>query len=111
MPQTARTDVSALEMVEFRSQEGISADEMLDKASRLHGVLADMDGFIERYLAQGDDGMWVDLVYWRDLASARAAADAVMKIPAAQEFFALIDQESMRFVHLEIRSAFTQRLG
>ena len=108
---TAPADASTLEMVEFRGKEGVSSAEMLDKASRLHGVLADMDGFIERHLAQGDDGKWVDLVYWRDLASARAAADAVMKIPAAQEFFALIDQESMRFVHLEIRSAFTQRVG
>ena len=109
MTQSKSTNASTLEMVEFRSKEGVSDSEMLEKSSRLHKALNGMDGFIERYLTHGEDGIWVDLVYWSDLASARTAANAVMNIPVAQEFFALIDEQTMRFIHLQICSKFTQR--
>lgn len=36
---------------------------------------------------------------WKDLPSAKAAAEKAMSIPKCGEFFGLIDQDQMQFMH------------
>jgi hypothetical protein len=58
-----------------------------------------MPGFVDRKLGVSEDGQYLDLVTWKDLYAAKTAADKVMQIPACLEYFGLIDESGMQFMH------------
>ncbi|MFA5951033.1 MAG: hypothetical protein WC807_12200 [Hyphomicrobium sp.] len=91
-----------LELVTFKANSGVTADQMVAAALAVTPLLRNYDGFISRSFAAADGGTWIDAVYWRDRAAAEHAAKVVMQAPVAQAYFALIDQESMVFKHADI---------
>jgi len=58
-----------------------------------------MPGFISREFGASEDGKYIDVVHWKDLSSAKAVTEKVMGIPKCGEFFGLIDQNQMQFMH------------
>jgi hypothetical protein len=56
---------------------------------------------VRRELLRGDQGLWVDVVHWRSLSEALAAAEQFPTLPSAQVFGSLMDGESIRMMHLE----------
>lgn len=93
---------TTLELVTFKPMAGTSDEKLRSAAHAVTPVLESYPGFIRRTLAQADDGTWIDSVYWRDRKSAEQAAEAIMHVPVAQAFFALIDQQTMVFRHAGI---------
>ena len=96
--------MKTLELVTFKANEGVSDQEIIEKGLGLTAVLDVMPGFLDRQFAKTDDGEWVDAVTWDTKENAEAAAKAVMEIPQAGAFFALIDQSTMAFRHAAIQS-------
>ncbi len=89
----------AIEVVVFKAKAGVSDSQLQTAALAVTHILKEMPGFISREFGASEDGQYIDIVYWKDLPSAKAAAEKVMGIPKCGEFFSLIDQNQMQFMH------------
>ena len=89
----------AIEVVVFKAKAGVSDSQLQTAALAVTPILKEMPGFISREFGASEDGKYIDVVHWKDLPSAKAAAEKVMSIPKCGEFFGLIDQNQMQFMH------------
>ncbi|MEW6314402.1 MAG: hypothetical protein AB1513_10270 [Pseudomonadota bacterium] len=89
----------AIEVVVFKAKAGVSDSQLQIAALAVTPILKEMPGFISREFGASEDGKYIDIVHWADLPSAKAAAEKVMSIPKCGEFFGLIDQNQMQFMH------------
>ncbi len=89
----------AIEVVVFKTKAGVSDSQLQTAALAVTPILKEMPGFISREFGASEDGKYIDVVHWKDLPSAKAAAEKVMSIPKCGEFFGLIDQNQMQFMH------------
>ena len=89
----------AIEVVIFKAKPGVSDSQLRTAALAVTPILKEMPGFISREFGTSEDGQYIDIVHWKDLPSAKTAAEKVMKIPKCGEFFGLIDQNQMQFMH------------
>lgn len=89
-----------LELVVFRVKEGVARDRLLGTVDAVSDWIAEQPGFISRELLDGaEDGRWVDLVWWRTLDEAHAAAERAMASESCAPMFSLIDMESTLMLH------------
>ena len=79
-----------LETFTFRLLPGSDAQAFLASARQTEPLLRQRPGFRRRLLTE-DQGQWGDHVEWRDMASAMAAAEAVMQDADFALFLAMID--------------------
>lgn len=93
---------NTLELVIFESKPGISTEQMIAASRKMTSALSDLDGYVSRAFWQSSDGLWVDTVYWENLLTAEAAAEAILSIPAAAEFLALIEESTITMRHAQI---------
>jgi|SRR5882724_8445965 len=89
----------AIEVVIFKAKSGTPDSQLRAAATVVTAILKEMAGFISRELGVSEDGQYIDVVHWKDLASAKAAAEKATSIPECGEFFGLIDQSQMQFMH------------
>jgi hypothetical protein len=89
----------AIEVVIFKAKAGVSESQLCAAALAVTPILSEMPGFISREFGTSEDGQYIDIVRWIDMPSAKAAAEKVMGIPKCGEFFGLIDQNQMQFMH------------
>jgi hypothetical protein len=91
MSKTMAVGTTVVEWAPFRLKPGIDEATLLDRSARLQEeFLSHQQGFVRRELLKGDDGGWVDLVYWTDQASADAIMSALGNSAAAGAYFALM---------------------
>lgn len=90
------------EIVTFRLLPGVDEDGFLAAARATEMPVASQPGFLRRSLSRDADGLWTDCIEWRDMASAEAAARAVMALPEFGAFAAAIDPEGMTLRHAPV---------
>jgi antibiotic biosynthesis monooxygenase (ABM) superfamily enzyme len=91
-----------LELVVFRLVEGASREQLLGTVDAVSAWIAERPGFIARELVHDADGdRWVDVVWWRTMDDAKAAAELAMTSDSCAPMFALIDMESTLMIHGE----------
>lgn len=88
-----------IEVVTFAVNAGVNEKQLLAAANKINSDLEKQAGFISRNIAFDKTGEWVDIIHWRNLASAESAAKNMMQNEKAVEFFSLIDQNKMKMVH------------
>ncbi len=87
------------EIVTFRLQSGTDEVDFLRAAQATEAPLAAQPGFLRRSLCRDDTGQWTDYVEWRDLASARAAAELMIALPEFGTFVAAMDPDTLSMRH------------
>ena len=101
-----------VEWAPFRVRTGVTERELIEAAAAMQSDFLEIqDGYVRRELLQGADGLWCDLVYWRDDASAKAAMEQAMENAVCRAYFALmrgVDQEDpgAALLHLRVRRAY-----
>lgn len=90
---------AVVEIVTFTVNSGVSETQLIAAANKINADLAKQAGFISRNLAYDKAGEWVDIIHWRNLASAESAAQHMMQNEKVGEFFALIDQSKMKMAY------------
>ena len=86
-----RADSVVIEWAPFRAASGVSDAALLAESDALQrGFLVGQRGFVRRELLRGEDGQWIDLVYWEDQASADEAMRAANASPACSRYFQLM---------------------
>jgi Antibiotic biosynthesis monooxygenase len=92
-----------IEIVQFRLKDGAHEEAFQEASESMEeGFARRQPGFLNRSLARGDEGTWVDVVFWQDLKSAVDAAEAFMGSEACMPFFGMIDEDSVRLSHYEV---------
>lgn len=101
MENVVNKEVGTIELVIFKTKPEITKKEFIEAAIAVNPIVEKFEGYISRNLAVDKDGTWTDIVYWTDLESADHAAQEIMKSETCQKFFEMIDEESMKFRHLQ----------
>lgn len=91
-----------VEIVLWKAKAGVSTEEAKTAIASLNDFVKTHAGFISRKTALSEDGRFVDIIYWTDLASALAASEKAMQNEKALKVFSTIDEEDMIFQHFEI---------
>ncbi|RRI00685.1 hypothetical protein EH240_16790 [Mesorhizobium tamadayense] len=90
-----------LEIVSFRLKPEAEADFVAN-----NGVVTDwlacQPGFLSRHLGKREDGNWIDVVRWRSLEQARAAAERIMAEIGDCEAMQAIEPASVAMSHAAV---------
>ncbi len=92
-----------IEVVEFKLNDGVDAETFIKAANDTVEFVESLDGFIKRSLSQGEDGIWMDIVEWRDMASAKSAAEKFPQAEEAKALCSMIKMQTAKMQHLKIR--------
>jgi hypothetical protein len=89
-----------LELVVFKLHDGVTRDQFLPTVDTVSEWAKQQPGFISRELCySGAEDKWIEVVWWRTLHDAEAAAEAAMSSASCAPMFALIDMDQMQFLH------------
>jgi antibiotic biosynthesis monooxygenase (ABM) superfamily enzyme len=89
-----------VELVVFGLKDGVTRDQFLASVDAASAWVQTQPGFIAEdltYAAAGD--RWIEIVRWKTLEQAEAAAQAAETDPACAPMFGLIDMDDMLFLH------------
>ena len=93
---------NVVEIVLFKPKAGVTDEALVKAAAGIDEFTQDQAGFLKRELAQTEDGQWIDIVHWTDMASAHHAAEAAMSSPICLPFFSLIDESTINMNHYTV---------
>jgi hypothetical protein len=95
-----------LELVVFELRPGTSRERFLAAAEPVSAWIAEQPGFVSRELSFDAAGeRWIEVVWWRTMEAARAAAELATTSESCAPMFALIDMDSALMVHGELALA------
>jgi hypothetical protein len=95
-------DGNVVELVVVGLRPGTSGEEFLGTVDAVSSWIAEQPGFVSRSLVEDrDGGRWIDVVWWRSMQEAQAAAERAMSSASCAPMFGLIDMESTLMVHGE----------
>lgn len=86
---------STIEIVEFSLNDCSELAAFLDAQKAFDAVLAEVDGFYYRTLIQNSAYTFTDIVHWESEAKAKAALEALMPLPEAQDLMRFVDEASV----------------
>jgi hypothetical protein len=92
-----------LELVVFKLAEGVPRERFLETVDGVSAWAREQPGFISRdlsYDAEGD--RWVEVVWWRTMDDAHAAAERAMQSEACAPMFGLIEEESTLMIYADL---------
>ncbi|WP_292472399.1 antibiotic biosynthesis monooxygenase [Mesorhizobium sp.] len=90
-----------LEIVSFRLKPDAAAD-FIAQNGVVTDWLARQPGFLSRHLGERADGSWVDVVRWRSLEQAQAAAQRIMAEIGDCEAMRAIEPASVAMSHTQV---------
>ena len=93
-------DNSTIELVTFRTKEGVSNQEFEAAGANLESFLHEQTGFLYRSLSVDEDGLWHDIVYWKTMADAENAAENFKQNEAGMALMEMIDMNTARMRHM-----------
>ncbi|MDW3195589.1 MAG: hypothetical protein R8G66_24650 [Cytophagales bacterium] len=94
-------ETKIVELVLFNLNDGVSLEEGKKAMKALNEFVSQQAGFVSRKTSVAEDGQFLDLVFWTDLQSAKAASEKAMQEQSIMPHFSVINQESMTFKHFE----------
>jgi len=97
-----------IEVVLFEVFEGYSEEQVETAFASLNDIIKLYPGFLRRTTAKNGEGKYMDILYWTDMKSAKAAASDIMKNQNAAAIFNIIKPESMQMYHFNAFNNFEE---
>jgi len=91
-----------LEIVTFTVRPEAREAFLAGRPAAIGAIAGRFPAFVDARLAEGEDGVWTDIVRWRNLEDAQAAAQSFPEIPEAAAWAAHI-AEVRELRHAAIR--------
>ncbi len=91
-----------IEQVQYKLKQDASENDLIDSSNRLNLWVKAQAGFLYRSLAKSSEGVWTDIVYWKDMESALNASKAFGSTPEGQAMMEFIDGSTVIMQHLEV---------
>lgn len=86
-----QTDTMTVEWAPFDVLEGVSDAQLIEAANTIEqDFLSQQKGYIRRELLKGEQGKWVDLVYWSSPDLAHQAMEKASQSEACMQYFSLM---------------------
>ena len=102
---TSQTN-TVVETVFYKLASGVSRDAFLTANGVMTDWLSRQKGFQYRSLSQKEDGTWVDIVYWENMAAADAAeASFKIEMPST-DFYMMFDPATLDMAKSEVATYF-----
>lgn len=80
-----------IEIAPFTLKPDVDEATLIAASDELEaGFLSQQAGYISRDLVKGENGEWMDIVYWRSLAEAQAVMEDAMNSPICLKYFELM---------------------
>jgi hypothetical protein len=92
-----------LELVVFKLRDAATREQFLGTVDAVSEWARQQPGFLSRELYDAEGDGWIDVVWWRTMEDANAAAAVALSSASCAPMFALIDQESTQMIHGELR--------
>ncbi len=98
-PDTAH---GALELVVFQLNEGTDRERFIEAAAIATDWIKTQPGFVSRELSHSvSEDRWVEVVWWKTMQDAKAAAEAAVTSESCSPMFSMVDLESALMLHGE----------
>ena len=101
-PANDTENTPVMEIVNFRLQDGTNPEDFRAAARALDDLLRERGTASARTLVCDADGLWTDIVQWRNMDEAQSAAEELVKDPAFAPFGAMIDPGSVQMRHAAV---------
>jgi|SRR5215217_239211 len=89
-----------LELVVFKLGDGVSREQFLGTVDEVSRWISRRPGFISRELSYDSDGdRWIEVIWWKSMDEAQAAAELAMTSESCAPMFAVIDMASTLMLH------------
>lgn len=102
------TKPKVVEVVLFEVNPGYSNEDAKKALSSLNDVVKLYYGFLERTTASNGEGKYIDILYWSDMKSAKAAASDIVKNEKAAAAFTIVKPESVEMYHFDTFNQFEE---
>ncbi len=96
-------ETRVMEIVSFRLNEGVDAEEFRQAAKAIDSLLHGRGTATARTLVVDDDGLWTDIVEWSTMEEAKSAAEELVKDPLFAPLGAMIDGASVQMRHAPVQ--------
>jgi hypothetical protein len=97
------TPTKVVELVVFKLGDRVSDEQFLGTVDAVSAWISRQPGFISRELSyDADGGRWTEVVWWRSMRDAQAAAELALSSESCAPMFALIDMPSTLMLHGEL---------
>lgn len=107
-PNFTNNKPKVVEVVLFEINAGFTEKEAKKALSSLNDIIKLYYGFIERITAKNENGKYVDIIYWRDINSAKAAATDLVQNEKAVAVFSIIKSKSTQMYHFDTFNQFEE---
>lgn len=98
-----------IEIAKFRKKTGVNDAEFKRAVAAIDQFAGQQAGFISRDTGPDEKGVWIDVVRWRDMASARAAARAAEKSEICVKAFRLLDPKFEEMNHITVVHSYERK--
>ena len=92
-----------VEAVTFKLVKGSQPANFVAANGTINEWLRKQPGFLSRNLSQLEDNSWLDIVHWKTAVNAKQAADKIMVDLGDCECMGMIDPETIKMSHGELR--------
>lgn len=93
------------EVVSYKLNSDATVEQAVEANKQSLAFAEDQSGFIKRTVVANDNGQWMDIVEWDDMASAEAASANFMADERNHALLAVIDQKSLNMQHLDVKAS------
>lgn len=95
-----------LETVRYRTKPGVAPEAAVKAWRDSQSFAKAQPGFLSRKIAVTEDGEFLDLVEWRSMADAKAAAENFnpVKFPELMGLVEVLDESTMVMTHYEVQA-------
>lgn len=93
-----------IELAHFTIHEGAEEKLLAERPAMIDALRRRFPACLAAFLTKEDDGTWLDVLLWRDRASAEEAARLVDTVPECREWFRHI-AESGGLRHVEVKDS------
>ena len=100
---TPDTTAPVMEIVSFRLNPGVEAEDFRNAASAVDSLLRARGTASARRLVVDDDGLWTDIIEWASMAEAKSAAEDLVQDPLFAPFGAMIDPSTVNLRHAPVQ--------
>lgn len=95
---------TVIEHVTYKLKAGTQKDALRATHIGVNNFCKAQQGFIYRSLSEDTEGLWHDIVYWSNQASADSAATAFMETEECLALAELCDKGSLQMRHMPVET-------
>lgn len=86
------------EVATYDFKVGISDAEALQYAQSVNDFLTSNEGFVQRTCSRTPDGKWIDIILWKSMSDAEAAAARAAETEVCLTFFSKMDEKTSTYL-------------